>query len=232
MSELVANCPRCKSQKITFDAIADNFISREYGWKRFYEVFCICRSCKSSTIFVLSQSDINSQNMLDRAGPSALKLALTGIMTVETYISMKDAAPEAPPDYLPPEIESAFREGAACMSIGCFNAGATMFRLCLDLATRTMLPDGSENGLNPKTRRSLGLTLEWLFDNNLLPEAIRDLASCVKDDGNDGAHQGTISKEDAEDISEFAFVLLERLYTEPKRLELAKVRRTERHKKL
>jgi hypothetical protein len=231
MSELVADCPRCKSQKMTFDAIADIYAGQSYGWKRHYEVFCICRSCKKSTVFVLTQDDPRAQEMLDKVGPSGLNLALTGIMSVETYISIKDVAAEIPPSYLPVPIDSAFREGAACMSIGCFNAGATMFRLCLDLATRTMLPEENENGLNSRTRRNLGLTLEWLFNNNYLPEALRDLASCVRDDGNDGAHQGTISKEDAEDVSEFAYVLLERLYTEPKRLELAKNRRSERHKR-
>lgn len=231
MSELVTDCPRCKSQKITFDALEDIYIGQQYGWKKFYEVFCICRSCKKSTVFVLSQADTNSNSIFDRSTPSALKSALTGIMTVEDYISIKDAGAEPPPEHLPDDIDSAFREGAACMSIGCFNAGATMFRLCLDLAIRTMLPEGNENGLNPRVRRNLGLALEWLFNNNLLPEALRELASCVKDDGNDGAHQGTISKEDAEDVLDFAFVLLERLYTEPKRLEIAKYRRAERHKK-
>jgi hypothetical protein len=231
MSELVTDCPRCKSQKITFDAREDIYIGQYYGWKKYYEVFCICRSCKKSTVFVLSQNDTSVTNLLEKSGPAGLKMALTGIMDVENYISTKDVATETPPDYLPKNIDSAFREGAACMAIGCFNAGATMFRLCLDLATRAMLPEENENGLNQRIRRSLGLTLEWLFDNKILPESLRELASCVQDDGNDGAHQGTISKEDAEDILEFAFLLLERLYTEPKRLELAKSRRLERHKR-
>jgi hypothetical protein len=54
-----------------------------------------------------------------------------------------------------------------------------------------------------------------------LPEALRDLSSCVKEDGNDGAHAGTLTKEDAEDLLDFTTALLERLYTEPKQLALA-----------
>jgi hypothetical protein len=60
---------------------------------------------------------------------------------------------------------------------------------------------------------------------------LRELASCVREDGNDGAHAGTLSKEDAEDLLDFTCALLERLITEPKRLELAEARRNERRKK-
>jgi hypothetical protein len=42
--------------------------------------------------------------------------------------------------HLPANIENAFSEGAGCLSIECFNAAATMFRLCVDLATRPLLP--------------------------------------------------------------------------------------------
>lgn len=122
---------------------------------------------------------------------------------------------------------SVFKEGSACMSIGCYNAAATMFRLCLDLATKSLMPEEGE-GLNNRIKRNLGLRLAWLFDNGILPEALRELSSCIKDDGNDGAHEGSLSKDDAADILDFTFILLERLFTEPKRLEIASQRRLER----
>ena len=114
------------------------------------------------------------------------------------------------------------------MSIGCFNAAGTMFRLCIDLSTRAMLPAEEVEGLNPKVRRDLGLRLPWLFDNRILPDPLRELSSCVKDDGNDGAHEGTLKKEDADDLLDFTYALLEPIYTEPKRLQLAKERRLAR----
>lgn len=79
-----------------------------------------------------------------------------------------------------------------------------------------------------RTRRFLALRLKWLFDNKLLPEPLRDLASAVKDDGNDGAHDGSLTQEDAENLADFTIALLERLYTEPQRLKLAKERREAR----
>ena len=50
----------------------------------------------------------------------------------------------------------------------------------------------------------------------------------MREDGNDGAHQGTLTKEDAEDLLDFTFLLLERIYTELQRLKEAKTRREKR----
>lgn len=200
-----------------------------YDWQRHYELFGICRACKKSTIFFADQAEPDSDEVFRKHLPSALPIALNRAMKIKGFLSQKDAAAESPPEHLPENVDAAFREGAACMAIGCFNAGATMFRLCLDLATRAMLPEGDEAGLNQKIRRSLGLRINWLPDSNRLPEALRDLSACIKDDGNDGAHEGILNEQDAEDLSDFAFIMLERIYTEPKRIENAKLRRQERH---
>jgi Domain of unknown function (DUF4145) len=96
------------------------------------------------------------------------------------------------------------------------------------------VPDDSAQGLgagpqpNSKTRRDLGLRLAWLFDNRILPSDLRELAKCIREDANDGAHVGNLTKEDAEDLLDFTTALLERLITEPKRLALAEERRRAR----
>ena len=143
----------------------------------------------------------------------------------EGYISINENGTVKPPEYLPLDIQTVFIEGATCIAVSCYNASATMFRLCIDLATKGMLPEEEVKGLNRAVRRNLGLRLPWLFDNGHLPEALRELSTCIKDDGNDGAHQGNLGKEDAEDLLDFTYELLERLYTEPERLRLAKERR-------
>jgi hypothetical protein len=156
---------------------------------------------------------------------------LDGWFDIDRYISVRDRASHKPPEYLPKEIENAFKEGAACFSISCFSAAATMFRLCVDLATRPLLPepgDADKPQPNQKQRRDLGLRLGWLFDNGLIPTELRELAKCIREDANDGAHAGTLSKVDAEDVLDFTSTLLERLITEPKRLERAEERRRER----
>jgi len=227
MSELVANCPRCKAKEMTFDLVSQLPIYVKYNWQCWFEAFCICRACNRSTTFVLSQKEYDDKDIVKK-GLVNYDRAVNQLMSIEGHISLKDIASEQPPDHLPNNIEAAFREGAACMSIGCFNAAGTMFRLCVDLATRSMLPEDEVEGLNTRTKRNLGLRLPWLFEHGVLPEALRELSSCIKDDGNDGAHEGTLSEEDAGDILDFTYVLLERIYTEPKRIEIAKERRVAR----
>lgn len=229
MSELVVNCPRCKAKQMTFDLLCHIPAGIEYNWKHYCEAFCVCRACNKSTVFVLSQKDTHHKELFEKL--ASLPGAVNRIADVESHISLKEMASQSPPEHLPKNIEAAFCEGAACLSIGCHNAAGTMFRLCMDLATRAMLPTDEVEGLNARTRRDLGLRLPWLFNNGLLPEALRELSACVKDDGNDGAHQGTLTEDDASDILDFTYVLLERIYTEPKRLELAKERRETRRAK-
>lgn len=227
MAELVADCPRCGSKRITFDAIAQLPLYIQYDWQYWFEVFCVCRGCKRSTTFILSQIEYSDKDKI-KNGLLKLERALNNYMRIEGFISLKDISNVKPPEHIPPNIELVFKEGAACMAIGCFNAAGTMFRLCVDLSTKGMLPEGEAQGLNSKVRRNLGLRLPWLFDNGILPESLRELSSCIKEDGNDGAHEGTLNKEDAEDLLDFTFVLLERIYTEPKRLQNAKERREAR----
>jgi Domain of unknown function (DUF4145) len=181
----------------------------------------------ASTSFSFAQSIKVDPNLL-------LKMqSLNVFVSIESFVSIKDQLSESPPDHLPPEIDAAFREGAACLSIGCFNAAGTMFRLCADLATRPLLPppdDKTKVQPNGRQRRDLGLRLPWLFENDLLPRGLHDLAQCIRDDGNDGAHVASLKKADAEDLLDFSRALLERLITEPKRLELADARRIARRK--
>lgn len=226
MAELVTDCPRCGSQKITFDLTQDNYLYSKYEWQRWFEAFCVCRHCGRSTVFVLSQKRPRSLDGLDSLRKIAS--AVNALMNIEGHISQKDEAAIDPPEHLPEGIDAAFSEGAKCHAISCYNAAGTMFRLCVDLATRELLPVDDVDGLNARIRRSLGLRLAWLFDTARLPEALRELSTAVKDDGNDGAHEGTLSPHDADDLLDFTITLLERLYTEPERLRLAKARREAR----
>lgn len=228
MAELVANCPRCGSQQITFDVPAVKLYRTEYGWQNWYESFSICRNCDRTTVFVLSESTNGNYNYVHKVGLLAAVGSLNNYVDIKGHISLKDTASIEPPEFLPKHIEPAFREGATCLAVGCYNAAGAMFRLCVDLATRSMLPTEEMPGLNSKTRRDLGLRLPWLFDNGRLPTSLKELSSCIKEDGNDGAHAGNLSEANAADLLDFSAALLERIYTEPERLRLAKERRDTR----
>lgn len=155
--------------------------------------------------------------------------ALTRLVEVVGFVSKKDFNADPPPPHLPPPVDAAFREGAVCKVLGCCNAAVAMFRLAIDHATVQFLPPADqEGGPNARTRRDLGLRMGWLFDNGKLPEALRELSSCIREDGNDAVHRGNLTAEDAADIADFAYVLLERLYSEPEKLRLAAERRAAR----
>ena len=231
MSELVTDCPRCKAKSITFDVFYDIPIDCHHNWQVWYEAFCVCRACHHSTVFILSQKNYNTRKYLHKNRVFGINGSANDYVVVENHLSLKDEPSIKPPEHLPDNIIAVFEEGATCLAVDCYNASATMFRLCIDLATKPMLPEKDENGLNKQIRRNLGLRLPWLFDKGVLPKSLRDLSSCIKDDGNDGAHEGTLDKEDAEDILDFTFELLERIFTEPERLRIAKERRSKRREK-
>jgi Domain of unknown function (DUF4145) len=228
MSMLIADCPRCHAKNMTFDVEASIYVGKRQGWARTFEAFCICRHCKRSVVWILESDDDDINEIVEKTPPQAIKGTLTPRMKAAAYICIKDIAAHAPPEYLPKDIEAAFREGATCVAVKCWNASGTMFRMSVDLATRPLLPSDEIQGLNSKTRRDLGLRLPWLFDNGILPTDLRELSSCIREDGNDGAHAGTLSEADASDLLDFTHALLHRLFTEPERLRLAKERREKR----
>lgn len=228
MAELVADCPRCRARRITFDIAQAHITGIEYQWQQWYEAFCICRHCHRATIFVLSESVGGNYTLVHKTGLLNFTGTVNQYVDIEGFITLKDTAASEPPKHLPENIERIFREGATCLAVGCNNAAGTMFRLCIDLVTSGMLPEGNADGLNARVRRDLGLRLPWMFVHGILPESLRDLSTCVREDGNDGAHAGTLTREDAENLLDFTSVLLERIYTEPEKLRLSKARRDNR----
>jgi len=227
VSELSADCPRCGVKEVTFDIVGSIPIEGQQILQRF-EAQCNCRRCKYSTVFVLQVADLEARRFVPNSGVAHINGSLDGMVKVVDYVSVRDMNAASPPPDMPVGIAKVFAEGATCMSVACYNAGATMFRLCIDLATKSMLPENDVDGLNNKVRRNLGFRLPWLFKHGHIPTALEELSSCIKEDGNDGAHEGTLESVDAEDIMDFTRMLLERLYTEPAQLARANARREAR----
>jgi hypothetical protein len=226
MAELVVNCPRCSAQRITFDVVGVNPIDIRYGWQHIYEAFGVCRNCAHSTIFVIEEeAQHHDIDLFRKTSPLKITDSLNGYFRIRGFVSLKDQNVLAPPEHIPNNIANVFREGATSLTVECWNAAGSMFRTCIDLATLPLLPVEETPGLNRRTRRDLGLRLPWLFANGRLPNDLQEISTCIREDGNDGAHHATLVKEDAEDLLDFTAALLERLFTEPRRLEIAKERR-------
>lgn len=224
------DCPRCKTIRVTFDVLGRSAIKHQYGgdWQINFEFFSKCRSCSFSTILVAILDNYSLVTSL-HASEYWRNTNLNSDFKVVNFVSIKDNATLSAPDHLPEHVAKAFSEGAACLSIGAYNAAGAMFRLSIDLATKHLLPsEDMVDGPNRKQRRELASRLEWLFSQNLLPSDLKDLASCIREDGNDGVHDGTLSEADAEDLADFAVAVLSRLHTEPARVALAQQRRAAR----
>lgn len=227
MSDLVADCPRCGARRMTFEVLSAVEVASN-GWQSRWEAFCVCGHCNHSTAFVLAVKPDFSDHFATVRALVERKGALNEFFVIEGHVSTGVILAATAPDHLPANVLAAFKEGAKCLSTSCPNAAGTMFRLCVDLASRSRLPVEDVEGLNRKVRRDLGLRLPWLFDTSRLPSDLREISTCIKEDGNDGAHQGTLTETEALDLLDFSVMLLERIYTEPEKLRIAKERREAR----
>lgn len=222
---IIQDCPRCGATKMTFDVQSIVTLPRTIG-NPMREIFCQCRACHKTTVFVCRGRNSIGELVLDQFSTLGAGGLINENIAFLGYVNSSDLAVTSAPDSVPRDVSQAFQEGAKCVKAGCPNAAAAMFRLALDLATEPLLPADGEPA--HKIRRDLGKRLPWLFDNGRLPTELRALSDCVREDGNDGAHRGSLTAADAQDLEDFAVALLERLFTEPARLAEAATRRAAR----
>jgi hypothetical protein len=168
---------------------------------------------------------------LEQMSITNVKGDVHSIFRPDDFLNVSDlaGAVEAP-EHVPAHVKAAFDEGAKTLRIGCYNAAGAMFRLCLDLATKPLILTNLDHQPSRHQQSNLAARLEWLMEQSLIPKSLADLAACVRHDGNDGVHDGSLGQEEAEDLLDFTVALLERLYTEPAKLHLAEARRMERRK--
>jgi len=156
---------------------------------------------------------------------------LNDFVNVRNYLSLRDEATVAAPDHVPKEIAAIFTEGATCQAVQCYNAACAMYRLCVDLTTKSLLPTANTpNGPNAQQRDKLFDRVNWLFDTGRLSATLRELSHCIRQDGNDAVHDGNVADAEAADLQDFTLHLLEDVYTSPERLRLATARRAARRK--
>ncbi|MFY7003102.1 DUF4145 domain-containing protein [Acinetobacter pittii] len=242
MSTFVFDCPACTARNSTFNVRDYYAINNDLTWN----LFSVCRACDNSLIIkanvaidIIAQISKNpspTEKDLDNIFEFVIQrlgyddFHLNDLLDEFQYSPILANA-ESPPAHLPEEIESIFKEAAKCLSIGCFNAAGAMFRLCLDIVTKKIVEENQLLNPTSNDKKTIHNRLAWIFKNNILPSSLEDLSRCIKDDGNDAAHDGNLIKEDAEDLLDFSFILLERVYTEPYRIVAAEKRRATRRQR-
>ena len=187
MPTLTADCPRCRTVKTTFDMLGKNYLYTEHSsWVTHFEVPAVCRHCSKVTVHHLRLREYSVRTAYEPTEAWPKTSHLNDFFSIQGFVSLKDMAAVQPPDHVPDDIAAIFREGSTCQSLECFNAAGAMFRLCLDMATKDLLPAlETPDGPNRNQRTRLHDRLEWLFDSGRLPEGLKELASCVRQDGNE-----------------------------------------------
>ena len=156
MAQLVCDCPRCPARHSTLDVTACISLPSSYEWQHRYECFSICRSCSRGSIMILKLRDAGLSHPFRSSDlVVACKISLENFFDVTGFISIRDHIKHNTPEHLPKHLTEVFIEAESCFGISCYNAAATMFRLCIDQATKPMLPP-YEEGV-PPTREQGGI---------------------------------------------------------------------------
>ncbi len=225
------DCPRCCAQNMTFDVMSYNDfgIGETYEMPRQYEIFAVCRNCKKATTFFVTQrKEIRADSFSHPDIIMRIRDSLNLYFVVNDFIRLSENPPQSPPEFIPDNIRAVFEEGAISISTKSWNAAGGMFRLCLDLTTKNMISEDKPEDLPKDAKNKLAPRIDWLFKEKRLPEDLKDIASIIRQDGNDGAHDGTLQEHDALTLLEFTVELLEDIYTRKAKKEIANKRTQDR----
>ncbi|MEQ5807783.1 DUF4145 domain-containing protein [Alteromonas sp. NFXS44] len=228
MPTIVGECPRCKSHHTTFNVTAHVYKGARFNGDHTYEIFSVCRACHSPSILDVVQSyrAEDASRLFRRPEHAAeifqVDMSLNDIFDITGHISLKDEISIKCPEHTPEHLKVVFEEGAACFAISCYNASVAMFRLCLDLDTKEIAEKHDISGM-------LFARLQKLFSQSLLPSDLEELSHCIRENGNDGAHDGTVTEVEAQDILDFTVSYFESRYTLPERIRLRREARNKRH---
>lgn len=193
-----ADCPYCHTREVAFTTRGYAEPKRNpYTGTQWQDTFAICGKCGRGVVMTLS-------NDLDRPDDVRLKIS---------------PSPPDPPEHLPDDVGSYFRQGVNGLSED-YDASVAMFRTTVETALKEKLP-----GPDPDTRTLFQLIKEAEKQQKLTP----DLAAWshqIRIAGKEALHRTPLcSKEDAQEAHDFTELVLRYLYTLPGMLEQAQARR-------
>ena len=221
---MVADCPRCGAIRCGFEVRGNSKVAGRMnidGSKDgnvVWEVYALCMACRQGAIFLMRPTDY----VLSLGGAVEPPTRSSYGYEVLQYVPIRDSRPTRPPEHLTAEVKAVFEEAAQCRAVGCPNAAGAMFRLCLELAVRELLPKQED------WKKRLAEKLKQLFAEGKLPKDIEPLSSDIREDGNDAAHHGTLDAGAAEDMEDLTVEVLRRAFTETGRAKAAQARRDRR----
>ncbi|EJO31716.1 DUF4145 domain-containing protein [Achromobacter marplatensis] len=155
-----------------------------------------------------------------------------GLASFDGYVGLIDDVDPDVPEHLPDDVHTAYKEALICVRAGCPNAAGAMLRLSLDLTTKKVLEEVqgslSHDAVPPIVQDRLANRIQWLIEHRHIPQRLKGLADEVRLSGNDGAHDGSLTMDDALELLDFTEVVLLEIYTAAGKLAVAAARRKTR----
>ncbi len=195
MGKITRNCPHCHTQSVSFSAYAEKQKPNE----RVFVTAFHCENCYGGYIAEVQcdKSDVptGTNGNLDQHSSMDFKKEYPLPKSIEA------------PSSLPTNIENFYLQAAKSLNSGNHDASAMMSRKVLEVAVKTLQPDGSGN---------LYRRIEALAEAGIITPEIKDWAHIIRDDGNEAAHEEEpVSPEFSGEILSFAEMFLMYTFTMP-----------------
>lgn len=232
MPLLQIDCPRCGAKSMTADVPVSVGIGNSVR-PTHWEVFAVCRKCKKGSIQKVRAASNSLSGIAASMGnfvPHTVNGNLDHLVDIIGGLDSSDFSPADVPEYMSPTVRNAYVEAVSNIRMGCPNAAAAMFRLALDLATKEKVQaiPAADPQPNSDEKRVLAKRVDWLFEQKLLPATLKPLATALRENANDGAHDGVLTMQDANDLYDFAEALMYEIYTVPGQINAINKRRVAR----
>lgn len=207
MATLVLDCPHCPARSMTFDMVGnhgvwltDTTVSNTY----FLLMRCNgCGKCVACEVFHQKQQTASVLNNCKGDVES------TGFR-VKNY--WPQPAKVDAPEHCPDNIARFYKQAAAALQRGDWDAAGMMARKALDAATFD-IDSTLGRGMNLVKR------IDKLAGDHKITPQLQEWAHAIRVDGNDAAHDpDEFTEDEAKQICEFARTFLEYVFTMPGKL--------------
>jgi len=195
MGKLTRTCPHCHTKSVSFSAYAE----KQKPDTRVFVTAFHCENCYGGYIAEIeartSTAPSNQNGSLDKNPSFSIQKEYPLPKVVKA------------PNNLPANINNFYLQAANSLSSGSLDASAMMSRKVLEVAVKSLSPDGSG---------SLYHRIEGLAESRKITEELKDWAHIIRDDGNGAAHEEEpVTPKFAKELLSFAEMFLMYTFTMP-----------------
>ena len=121
------------------------------------------------------------------------------------------------PEHVPDDLAGHYVEALYNLQSKRFTSAGMMFRKVLEMATKRLAP-ATEKGTQ---KQSLKQRIGKLEEAGKITHELRELADCIRDDGNEAAHEEDFDDETASRLQVFTYLFLTYTFTLPESVRIA-----------